>query len=267
MKFYWFGARIQNNDIEEIEDNGFDGVLFTYDNQQGDFFTKIARSFDEKRKIKYMVAIRPYTISPQYLRLIAQTMHTMMPNRLQLNIISGHIKEHEEILGGIVGPVNDKSSNIDRSNYLIEFLYEFDKMKDSKPNILMPDYYVSVTNKYVFDTAKKLKNKIIIPYKQYIHGDKIGESKYSVYNSDNPKTMISCGPILRQTQEELDSVVFEENLTSDANYFTYDDFEKWIKEIKQNGIEELLLVAWPVEEKEHIVDFVKKYKQKELTRT
>ena len=48
MKFYWFGARIQNNDIEEIEDNGFDGVLFTYDNQQGDFFTKIARSFDEK---------------------------------------------------------------------------------------------------------------------------------------------------------------------------------------------------------------------------
>jgi hypothetical protein len=54
-----------------------------------------ARDIDISKKIKYMVAIRPYAISPQYLVMMNHSMNDIMSNRVQFNLILGHIKEHE----------------------------------------------------------------------------------------------------------------------------------------------------------------------------
>ena len=62
--------------------------------------------------------------------MINESIKNIVPNRLQLNIISGHIKEHEKDFGGILGDVNDLSSKIDRSNYLIKYLDVVNNLKD-----------------------------------------------------------------------------------------------------------------------------------------
>lgn len=276
MEFYFFGGHLSEEDegrqIQMLHDNNISGALFTYDNNQGDFFTRVARDIKKDQKFKYMIAIRPYTISPQYLTMIHQSIDEIDSNRLQINLISGHIKSHEKRIGGILGNVTDKSSHIDKSNYLIEYLYEFDKMKKQNPKFKFPDYYVSTSNKYVFDAAKKLGEKMIIQYREYTQGcwtEYEGENDADIFLGESfeivrDKTMISLNPVLRKTKEEIDSLE-KIKYTTDTEYFTYQEFENWIKKIESEGIHEILLiVTGPTisNEKQYIFDFIKEYKEK-----
>jgi len=273
MDFYYFGGGIGNNLVRKIEDHHFFGILFTYDSTQGDFFTRIARDIDVNKKIKYMVAIRPYSISPQYLHMINQSMNEICPNRLEINFISGHIKEHEKEVGGIVETINDSSSNIDRSNYLIKYMQVLNKMKNNTKKSFNLNYYISTSNEYVFDVAKKTNSKIIIQYKDYIKGH---WTKYINYQSDIQieqtgsdfdlsvkETIVSLAPVLRKTKKEIDELtkVFH---TTDTAYFSYDEFEIFIEKLKKEGINKLMFIAWPEEEIKNFMDFVKYYKEKEL---
>lgn len=276
MEFYFFGGYLSEEDegkqIKILEDAGFSGVLFTYDNNQGDFFTRIARDIKKDQKIKYMVAIRPYTISPQYLSMIHQSIEEIDPNRLQINLISGHIKSHEKNFGGILGDVTDKSSHIDKSNYLIRYIHEFNNMKSRNTKFKMPDYYVSTSNEYVFDAVKTFEEKAIIQYREYKQGywteyddytgKNIGMKPGSSFEIIKNKTMISLNPILRKTKEEIDKLE-KKNYTTDTDYFTYQEFEDWIKKVESDGVDQILLICFgPSDEKKYVFDFINKYKEK-----
>jgi len=246
MQFYFFTPDFGL--VKKLDDAGFVGVLFTYNATQGDYFTKIARNIILDSKIKYMVAIRPYVISPQYLSMINQSINAISRDRLEINLISGHIKDVESNFGGVVGDVNDQSSSIDRSKYLIDYLDCLHSM-----NTKIPDCYVSVTNEFTFAAAKKHNSKMIIPYSQFI------SNKYSEYDS---KVMISVTPRLRETQNEIDNLQGSRvQHRVDMADFTYDQFNKLIKDIESNNINKMILSAWSMEETEYIIDFVKQYNQ------
>ena len=114
MNFYYFGGHFTDNySLEKasvLEKNHFAGVMFTYDATQGDMFVRTARDIKLDEKIKYLVAIRPYTISPQYLYTIYDSINEIMEDRVQVNFIAGYIKDNEADVGGIVTEINDKSS-------------------------------------------------------------------------------------------------------------------------------------------------------------
>jgi hypothetical protein len=271
MEFYYFGGRIGDSQVSDVEDHHFSGILFTYDIEQGDFFTQVARDIDLNKKIKYMIAIRPYAISPQYLMMISQSIYKIMPNRLEINLISGSLKEHEKASGGIVGPVNDLSSNVDRSNYLIEYVKVLDEMKKNNENSFHLDYYVSTSNKYVFDIAKQTKSKMIIQYKDYIKKhwtEYIGyqtanqiDKKGSDFDLSGQDVIVSVAPVLRKTKKEIDELPKVLH-TTDTVYFSYSEFEEFIDELEKDNINKLMLIAWPPEEVKHFMDFVKYYKER-----
>jgi len=273
MDFYYFGGHFGDKQVSDIEDHYFSGILFTYDISQGDFFTRVARDIDLTKKIKYMIALRPYAISPQYLFMINQSISNIMPNRLEINLISGHIKEHEKNKGGIIGLVNDNSSNIDRSNYLIEYVKVIDQMKKNKEysSTPIPDYYISTSNEYVFNVAKQLNNKMIIQYSDYMRGHWNNYINYQTNNQTIEKgsdfdlsgqqVMISMAAILRKTKEEVDELRSVFN-TTDTAHFSYDEFEIFLEKLKKDGINQLMFIAWPPEEKENFMNFVKYYKEK-----
>lgn len=265
MKFYYFGGHLSKYEIDLLENSGFSGVLFTYDNQQGDFFTKIANTIDLSQKIKYMVAIRAYTISPQYLCMINESMNSIAPGRLQVNLISGHTKEHEAAFGGIVGDVNDLSSKIEKSEYLIKFLHSLNTIKP-KVNLkfLMPDFYVSTTNEFVFDVANQYNNKMIIQHREYKKGtwttydEKNSPTEGKPFSLENKPVMLSIGPRLRRTQEEIDAIP-KRRVSNDTDYFTYDQFKEFIQDLEQKGINEILMFFWPVSERDYGIEFVREY--------
>jgi hypothetical protein len=70
MNIYWFGKHV-DKDLgyvsDLLEDSGFYGWLLPYNAGYEDPFTRIARSLKTEQKLKYLVAVRPYTISAQYL--------------------------------------------------------------------------------------------------------------------------------------------------------------------------------------------------------
>jgi hypothetical protein len=285
MKFYYFGGYLNEaignkySTVDNLEQNNFDGVLFTYNPYQGDFFTKIAHTLNVNQKIKYMIAIRPHVISPQYLCMINESFNEIQKNRLQINLIAGHIKPNEIDYGGFVGGITDHSSIKDRTNYLIDYVQELSSMEQN-PKIKMPDYYVSCTNIYSYEKATDLNQKIILPYavyknKYFLNTDTPGQTKPGAdLKIKNQKIMIAIGPILRKTQQEIDlefpkdrlirtydggEYLDRERITTDTEYFTFEEFANFIQKLESEGIDEILLNSGYEEERPKIIDYVKEY--------
>lgn len=287
MKFYYFGGVMGNpsdpKTPSNLNNHHFSGVMFTHDIPEGDMFVKTAIDLKENENIKYLIAIRPYTISPQYLSMINRSIDRISKNRLQINLISGYIKEHEDGVGGIVGNVNDQSSSVDRSNYMIDFLKSLNEMDQDKespgywhdPNHRNKlDVYVSTTNSYVFEAAKKYKHKIILPYNIYARGTwadvKKDPSLMIPLNLGDTEVMIAITLIIRETEEELDLLtnysmrpVWRKGETPmpllDAVYLTYEQFDDFVKTLEGRGINHLLINAVPWEEVHVILPFIKQY--------
>jgi hypothetical protein len=287
MKFYYFGGVMGDpgniKSPSNLNSNNFSGVMFTHDIPEGDMFVKTAKDIKQGENIKYLIAIRPYTISPQYLSMINRSIDRIDKDRLQVNLICGYIKHHEDGVGGIVGNVNDRSSNVDRSNYMIEFLKVLNEMDQDKespgywsdPNHTNKlDVYVSTTNHYVFEAAKKYGHKIILPYHIYARrgwSDFLKGPSVSVpLNLKGMEVMLAITPIIRKTEEELDLLtnhvvrpVWKKGEVPhpvlDAAYFTYEQFDDLVKTLESRGINHMLINAVPSEEVEVIVPFIKNY--------
>jgi hypothetical protein len=136
------------------------------------------------------------------------------------------------------------------------------------------DIYVSTTNSYVFEAAKKYGHKIILPYHIYARGgwsDFLKDSSISIpLKLEGIEIMLAITPIIRKTEEELDLLtnhvvrpvwrkgeVLQPVL--DTAYLTYDQFDDLVKTLESRGINHMLINAVPSEEVNVIVPFIKRY--------
>jgi hypothetical protein len=282
MNFYYFGGNFNPGEITRLEKSHFDGVMFVYDSVIGDVFTHIARDVRKNENIKYLVAIRPYAISPQYLCMINKSINQIAPNRLQINLISGYIKKHEKEFGGILGSVNDDSSRIDRSNYMIDYVNMLNTMPGNKRKNPL-DFYVSTTNEYVFNATSEYNNKIILPYRDYKNGywtviaKNEQQDKGSAFDIKGRSIMLAITPIIRKTHEELNlsedygkRPIWKDGEKSgqvtDIEYFTYEEFDVFIKKLESEGITEILMNGHQPQERENLISFIKEYRELELSK-
>jgi len=282
MEFYYFGGNFNPGEITRLEKSHFDGVMFVYDAILGDVFTKVARDIRLNEKIKYLVAIRPYTISPQYLCMISKSINSIAPGRIQVNLISGYVKEHEKDFGGIIGDINDDSDRIDRSNYLIEYVKMLNTMPGNKRKHLL-DFYVSTTNEYVFNEVSQNSNKMILPYRDYKNGywtvvsEKSGQDVGNSFDISGQNIMLALTPIIRRTEEELS--ISEEYVNrpvwrdgektgkvNDIEFFTFQQFDDFMKKLQSEGINQVLINGFPEKERENIINFIKHYKELGLSK-
>lgn len=284
MKFIYFGGflGITSSNIDQLEDAHFEGILFTYRQWQGDFFTFVARTLKLDQKIKYMIAIRPHALSAQYLCMINKSMEAIQPNRLQINIIAGHIKPDEkpEDFGGILGSITDASSIPDRTNYMIDYLKELRDMESK--GISIPECYITCTNIYSLEAVAELGYSIIFPYREYKYGyflDKSVEGQLKPgekFDLSNKEIVLAVAPIIRDTQDEIDaefpknivvhtqdgkSYLDRERFLNDTAYFTYDNFIKFIEDLKSKNINEILINAHNEFERNNLIKYIKRYKE------
>jgi hypothetical protein len=178
-----------------------------------------------------MVAIRPYTISPQFLSQINKTFNDLYKeNLLQINLISGWIKQNEKDAKGIVGLVNDYSTNIERSNYLIEYI---DVLENS--NTEPVDYYVSVTNQFTYAAAIKNNSKMIIDYSHF---------KDKRYDIKNKKVMVGLNA-----------------MDNNGAILSQDELIKILWDLESNGVQEVIFGNEDRNVSYHIIALAKKYKE------
>lgn len=250
MNFYLINPYFEL--LTEMEDAGIIGTLLTYHSKESDYFIKVAKDIDIHKKIKYMVAIRPHLISPEYLVRINQSIREISEgNRLQINLVSGAVDDEEYEMDKTLGPVTNKSTTEERSNYLIEYI----KLLNKLPEQEKIDYYVSATNDFTIEAASVYNDKMIIPYHKYIH---------EKHNLRNRRVMVYLAPVLRKTQEELD------NLTGNGYdlkhieeiKFTYEGMSNLLNQLKEEGIREMMLSAWNAEDIKINIDFIREYNKK-----
>lgn len=252
MEFYIFCNKI--NEVKELIDHKYSGALLIYNTSLSDFFTQVARTLNTEETFKYMVAVRPYAISPQYLCMINNSINDIDKDRLEINLISGYAKEDETESGGILGEVNDASPKLDKFNYLVNYVDVLEQY-----NGTIPDYYISVAHEFMVDKTEKHNSKLLIHYADY---------KNKVYNIKNRDVMIYSWLIIRETEEELD-IIRKKN--SEAyyewyrlQYFTYKQLNDILLELTSQGINKILFYAfWDEEERKILNQFVKEYKEKE----
>lgn len=250
MRFYTFNSDFELIDL--LEDAGFTGFLFVYHPTSPDYFTQIARDVDLHKKIKYMVAVRPYVVSPEHLVSLSKTI-TKISERdsIQINLVSGHIKPDEKNLIRTIGNVNNRSSQKERLEYLIKYV----DMLNTLPIEDKPDYYVSTTNDLVFNAVSSYDDKMIIDYKDYT------DKRFNIKNLN--KVMITFGPIIRNTKEELDNIYKDSSVSRGINnlYFTEDQLADFVKKLETEGIQEIMFWHFSKEELTNIINFVKKYNE------
>lgn len=262
MKFYLFGGDIHL--LDKMYECGFDGTLFLYNAAAREYFTEIAMSASKlRRDFKYMVAIRPYVISPQYLAMIHKSIYHHVGNVLQINLISGWTKPEEIPYNAFVGDLDDASTNVEKSEYLIKYLKALDTLKNNFSNSIdehVPDVYVSTTNKFIFDAASEYDNNMILPYRIYkkksFYSNNIGRA--DGFDISGRKVIVSISPVIRNTQNELVGIEEPEH-EHDLVIGTPDDIIKVLKQLKDDNIEGLLLYAWE-EERDRLFEFLRQYK-------
>ncbi|MEY3378343.1 MAG: hypothetical protein RLZZ328_1511 [Bacteroidota bacterium] len=203
---------------KELEKNGFTGTMYPYGIFIGDYFTRIAREIDQSSSFNYIVAIRPYVISAQYLHMICSSLNNISRNRISINFLTGWIYDEEKNFGGILSEINDKSSNIERSNYMIDYAKEFKRI--SRTN-----FYISTTNETIFLSSSSNEFPMIIPYSWY----KRNKSKIT-----NEKYLISVAPIIYDEHKETS---YDERV----DLFTKDEFFRFLDDCKSKNVEGVLI--------------------------
>ncbi len=236
MKMYWF-ERDLKPDIElkaraiELENAGFDGVMYPYGPTMGDYFTRVSRMIDEKSDFKYIIAIRPYNMSPQYLSMICSSINKIRNNSIAINFLTGYINESEKSYDGVISEINDYSSNIDRSNYMIKYAKEFKKNS-------YVDFFVSTTNKTVFNVCTKNQLPILIPYLRY---------KEKWFKLTDQKILLMISPVIGsdRLKDRVEGWNCDKNnecrhhegeKCAELDFFTEEKFFTFLDECKSKGI-------------------------------
>ncbi len=273
------GVFQQLQHTKESMDVGFDTFLYTYNYNSIDPFVFIAKNFDLDADIKYMVAIRAHVISPQYLCKILQsfyylnrvdgekivlnrlnfeglTAENIKPIPVYINLITGCIDdERQQQYGGTIQNINDNSTFEERSNHLIDFITAFNKLNDQHfNNFFHLNFYITTTNKYVFDKAVKNNNKMIIEYTDY---------RDKTFNITDPaNVMLTFGPVIRNTQEELDLIDKTPSDTVKPNtvFCTPEQLKEMLSKFEEEGIEEVLFWGLTTEDIDNIYTFTRNYK-------
>jgi|694.fasta_scaffold32846_11 hypothetical protein len=167
MNVYWFG-RHTDKDLgyisDLLEDSGFYGWLLPYAVGVPDPFTRIARSLKTNQKLKYLVAVRPYTISPQYLLAISKSLDLIQEDRVRINFVPG-LTDGEESFGGVFSDVNDSTSFEDRKKFFCSYLEKFKDWDVKKPYT-----YVSGMKDSICPNMDSLADANIVNYGRLVSG-------------------------------------------------------------------------------------------------
>lgn len=233
---------------EVFESVGYESVLFTYHSMLPNSFIRIAHSIKSSHTFKYMIAIRPYTISVEFLSTICEAFNEISSDRLILNMVVGN-------LAGENTPkdiTNDKylvSTHEKRLQYHREFMEDF--MSRDNMNY-RPKVYVSGSSGILLDTAIKYSDGIITEisnydkFKSYLDVD----SEWRSFTNKKIKKIIFQIPIcIRDSKEEAKLIVDKSGRTS--IYGTKEDILEQINMLQKMGIEELMLYSLDNDDQEY----------------
>lgn len=241
---------------DELDSFGYDSVLLVIHSQDGDWWTKVANAINPKQKLRYMIAVRPYLFSPQFLAMLTTSFHEFAPGRILLNLVAGDNsrslfsknRKGSEDYVGIIGNQEDFEDPQKRKEYLKIFLSKFlndvriiekdvPGMPIRKPWI--PTILISGGSEDSMELAKKTSDSIVLYYESFI----ADPTRFTAYNFKRIFTAVSL--LVADTDEEaqaiVDSIPDDKKIQGNSPlYGSRETLTKKIIEMQELGVTDVL---------------------------
>lgn len=237
------------NITEKASEAGFYSMLMTYHSRQEDFWIKSAKIIDDKIKMKMMIAIRTYAISPEYCAMMVAASNSLAKNKIVLNVVAGDLHKDETSVDDVIDINELIATSQDRVSYTTKWLDKFRSLDVIKNQI--PEIVISGTSE------KSINN--LINYGDYglamLDYYTLGKSKFP----KNKGWMASTEIKLFKQDEDRNAFINSKDL-SVLNWILYGNKEEILlklNEIESCGVTDLLISCSSNEELDDIFSLVK----------
>jgi hypothetical protein len=248
LQYHFFANSWTNPSPKEIldrvsflNDHGYESVLLTYQSSNEDYFLKAAHILQKNEKIKFMIALRPTALSPEYCAMQCAAFDSIDQNRLLLNIVSGHIAPHENTKGILNPKVFDSGDSVmEYTKSFVEALSGLPMFADSSARLV-----VSGSNPVSVSLAQKHADYLAIGYDDFNNNgpDYFNINKklivaFTAMIVDNDNDSVSHPRIISMTEtkmlekmQELESLGVTDVLVSDRESKKQDSrFHNFVKQ-------------------------------------
>ncbi len=245
---------------DELDEFGYYSVLLTVHSRSADYLPKVASVLDRGHSVKYMLAIRPYLLTPQYYMMLLSGLEEIAKDRIMVNWVHGAIGPQEPF-EAILNAPGDLRDPLVRKKHMKDFFEALPKTQMFNP-VDNTEYLLSGGSKEVLDLAKEQNMYLGTGYDIFLNN----YQRYAEYGFE--KIFMQVSLIVRDTDEEALKVkesFVQENINILAG--SYETVQSKILELHDMGVTDLLVSnAFPSESEEryNIHRFVKSMKDKGL---
>ncbi len=253
MKFHWM-QRLDSDTLESLEkyseilnDSGYESILTVYHSTIADNWIKAARVLNKNHKFKYMIAIRTYAISPEYCAMMCKAFYEIAEDRLILNILAGDLQKEEESVNNVI-EINDLiKTHEERTVYTKRWLEKFVNLNIFKnnPNI-KPQLIMSGTSKQTLENAELFGDGHLCTYANY---------KFDLKDQIKTKIkMVYIDIVVRDSYEDcIKYIPGDENRIQKESTIVGTETQviEKLKEMKKEGITEIMVCRRPEDEEHH----------------
>jgi hypothetical protein len=159
IKFHyiWRGYDLNPEELrhvsKELEEVGYESVLLTFNSEHPDYFIKSAVALIPGNKLKYMIALRPYHVSPQFCAMMTEGYNQIDQNRLIFNWVAGDFDQRsdEGKQFDVFGETESTDTIVKRTTFLRRFveLYNSFSFVSVKPEMIFSGF-----SNYTLETTK-----------------------------------------------------------------------------------------------------------------
>ena len=220
--------------VDELDKAGYYSILFPIKSTTADYLPLAISSMRPEQKIKYMIPIRPYLLSPQYLSMLSAGIEAVVPGRTIFNFINGHIGEDEN-LDGIIHSSIDFSDKTDRRRHLEDFIKTLDRIKMYE----QPDFseiLVSGGSLETLEVTHGLGAGLATSYSSFM------QNHYEFYSKFNFKNIyVQICILLTESDDDPKIAEVVANNPSGVIYGSYSEISTKIQELESMGVTDLLI--------------------------
>lgn len=221
----------------ELESSGYQSVLLTFNSNAPDYLIKSAAALVPGQKLKYMIALRPYHVSPQYCAMITEGFNQIEPGRLMFNWIAGDDKSTsgERPQTDVYGNTETLDTIVKRTTFIRNFIKEYNDMSVVTKS---PEMIFSGFSDYTLDTTKMFSQtslSVIDDYRNNIERFK-----------GIKKIMVMATPVILDTEKDVEN--YKDYLSKKGSRFlemstvgTRDRVKEQLIKLEDEGISDVLI--------------------------
>lgn len=220
-----------------LEDIGYESLLLTFHSESPDYLIKSAAALIPGKKLKYMIALRPYHMSPQYCAMITEGFNQIDSDRLIFNWIAGdsHNRLEEKPQMDVYGNTDTLDTIVKRTTFLRKFVEDYNSLSflSKKPGMVFSGY-----SEYTLETTRMFYGTSLSMIDDY------RDNKDRFEGIKN--RMVAVSPIILNSQKEVDE--YKEFLPTRSSRFlsmsivgTMENVKNQLLDLELEGITDVMI--------------------------